>query len=129
MLQGHTIFEGVNRNVFIQVFLPLVHKGNNGRVEFVFYGKHVISLARMATKASVFGLKKKVSAVMQQFSGFLTDRGSKYAVSGGPVQTRADVKAFLKELTRDKRYAKATHNTWAAVLPESGGVKGDDGEA
>ncbi|MCK0142638.1 YigZ family protein [Aliiroseovarius sp. F20344] len=66
---------------------------------------------------------------MQQFSGFLTDRGSKYAVSGGPVQSRADVKAFLKELTRDKRYAKATHNTWAAVLPEGGGVKGDDGEA
>ncbi|SPF77363.1 hypothetical protein ALP8811_02390 [Aliiroseovarius pelagivivens] len=66
---------------------------------------------------------------MQQFSGFLTDRGSKYAVSGGPVNSRADVKAFLKTLTRDKRYAKATHNTWAAILPEEGGVKGDDGEA
>ncbi|WP_424940973.1 YigZ family protein [Aliiroseovarius sp. S253] len=66
---------------------------------------------------------------MQQFSGFLTDRGSKYAVSGGRVNSRADVKAFLKNLTRDKRFAKATHNTWAAILPEEGGVKGDDGEA
>lgn len=66
---------------------------------------------------------------MQQFSGFLTDRGSKYAVSGRPVRTREDVKAFLKDLKRDKRFAKATHNTWAAILPEGGGVKGDDGEA
>ncbi len=66
---------------------------------------------------------------MQQFSGFLTDRGSKYAVSGGPVASRADVKAFLKSLTRNKRFAKATHNTWAAILPDDGPVKGDDGEA
>lgn len=66
---------------------------------------------------------------MQQFIGFLTDRGSKYAVSGGPVNSRAEVKVFLKTLTRDKRYAKATHNTWAAVLPDDGPIKGDDGEA
>lgn len=66
---------------------------------------------------------------MQQFNGFLTDRGSKYAVSGGPVKSRAEVKEFLKTLTRDKRYAKATHNTWAAVLPDDGPIKGDDGEA
>lgn len=43
---------------------------------------------------------------MQQFENFLTDRGSKYAVSGGPVTSRAEVKAFLKALCRDKRYAK-----------------------
>ncbi|MDE9451135.1 YigZ family protein [Aliiroseovarius sp. Z3] len=66
---------------------------------------------------------------MQQFSGFLSDRGSKYAVSGGPVATRAEIKAFLKDLARDKRFAKATHNTWAAILPDDGPVKGDDGEA
>ncbi|MCK8464357.1 YigZ family protein [Aliiroseovarius sp. S1339] len=66
---------------------------------------------------------------MQQFNGFLTDRGSKYAVSGGPVASRADVKAFLKTLTRDKRFAKASHNTWAALLLDAGPVKGDDGEA
>jgi len=65
---------------------------------------------------------------MQRFENFLTDRGSKYAVSGGPVASRAEVKAFLKQLRRDKRYAKASHNTWAAILPE-GPAKGDDGEA
>ncbi len=58
----------------------------------------------------------------------LTDRGSKYAVTGGPVTSRAEVDAVLAELNSDRRYAKATHNTWAAMLP-SGGLKADDGEA
>ncbi len=65
---------------------------------------------------------------MQKFTGIITDRGSKYAVSGGPVQSRDDVKAFLATLTRNKKFAKATHNTWAAILPD-GPAKGDDGEA
>ncbi len=58
----------------------------------------------------------------------LTDRGSKYAVSGAAVSTRADVDAVLQELKSDKAYAKATHNTWAAVLP-TGALKADDGES
>ncbi|GAA6161402.1 YigZ family protein [Ruegeria sp. HU-ET01832] len=58
----------------------------------------------------------------------LTDRGSKYAVSGAPVASRADVEAVLKTLKSDKSYAKATHNTWAATLP-TGALKADDGEA
>lgn len=58
----------------------------------------------------------------------LTDRGSKYAVSGAPVQSRADVDAVLRELKSEKSYAKATHNTWAAVLP-TGALKADDGES
>ncbi|WP_171120320.1 MULTISPECIES: YigZ family protein [unclassified Ruegeria] len=58
----------------------------------------------------------------------LTDRGSKYAVSGAPVATRDDVDAVLQELKSDKSYAKATHNTWAAVLP-TGALKADDGES
>lgn len=65
---------------------------------------------------------------MEIFENILTDRGSKYAVSGGPVASRDDVKAFLKDLTRNKKFAKATHNTWAALLPD-GPAKGDDGEA
>ncbi|MCV6823738.1 MULTISPECIES: YigZ family protein [Halocynthiibacter] len=64
---------------------------------------------------------------MQQFEGFLTDRGSKYAVSGGPVASRDEALSFIKTLKRKKKYAKATHNTWAALLPE-GPVKNDDGE-
>jgi putative IMPACT (imprinted ancient) family translation regulator len=58
----------------------------------------------------------------------LTDRGSKYAVTGAQVQSRAEVDAVLAELKRDKAYAKATHNTWAAILPQ-GALKADDGES
>lgn len=58
----------------------------------------------------------------------LTDRGSKYAVSGADVSSRDDVNAVLDELKADRAYAKATHNTWAAVLP-SGALKADDGES
>ena len=47
----------------------------------------------------------------------LTDRGSKYAVSGARVVSRAEVDAVLDQLKSDKSYAKATHNTWAASLP------------
>ncbi|MEL7211653.1 MAG: YigZ family protein [Pseudomonadota bacterium] len=65
---------------------------------------------------------------MRQLEGIISDRGSKYAVSGGAVESRADVDAFLKALKRKKKYAKATHNTWAALLPD-GPLKADDGEA
>ncbi|WP_052265246.1 YigZ family protein [Ruegeria sp. ANG-R] len=58
----------------------------------------------------------------------LSDRGSKYAVTGARVSSRADVDAVLTELKSDKAYAKATHNTWAATLP-TGALKADDGES
>ncbi|MEX0307133.1 MAG: YigZ family protein [Ruegeria sp.] len=58
----------------------------------------------------------------------LSDRGSKYAVTGALVSSRADVDAVLTELKSDKAYAKATHNTWAAILP-TGALKADDGES
>ena len=32
-------------------------------------------------------------------------------------------------LKKNKKYAKATHNTWAVLLSESGPIKNDDGEA
>lgn len=65
---------------------------------------------------------------INQIAHVLTDRGSKYAVSGGRVSSRADVDAFLKRLKKNKRFAKATHNTWAVVLSDGGPLKGDDGE-
>ncbi|WP_380053491.1 YigZ family protein [Falsihalocynthiibacter sp. SS001] len=65
---------------------------------------------------------------MRQFEGFLTDRGSKYAVAGGPVSTREEAQKFIKTLKRQKKYAKATHNTWAVLL-EDGPLKADDGES
>ncbi|MEY4697569.1 MAG: hypothetical protein RIT14_1997 [Pseudomonadota bacterium] len=66
---------------------------------------------------------------MLQIAHVLTDRGSRYAVSGGPVAGRAGVEAFLATLKREKKFAKATHNTWAACLSDGGAQKGDDGEA
>ena len=66
---------------------------------------------------------------MLQIVDVLRDRGSRYAVSGGAVEGRAGVEAFLVDLKRAKKFAKATHNTWACVLSDGGAVKGDDGEA
>jgi len=63
-----------------------------------------------------------------QFENVVSDKGSKYAVCGGPVANRAAAKAFVKALKRGKKYARATHNTWAVVLPD-GPVKNDDGES
>lgn len=60
------------------------------------------------------------------------DRGSRYAVAGAPASTRAEAEAAVAELRRDRKFAKATHNSWAVLL-EAGGrrdpVKQDDGEA
>ncbi|MCB5198691.1 YigZ family protein [Loktanella sp. TSTF-M6] len=58
----------------------------------------------------------------------LSDRGSTYAVSGGPVDSADAAKAFVKTLCRKKKFAKATHNTWAVLLPD-GPLKNDDGES
>ncbi|WP_416884342.1 YigZ family protein [Marivita sp.] len=65
---------------------------------------------------------------MRQFEGVISDRGSKYAVSGGPAVSRSDVDGFLKTLKRAKKYAKATHNTWAVVFSDGTPLKNDDGE-
>lgn len=66
---------------------------------------------------------------MRQLLGVVSDRGSKYAVSGGPVRDRAAVDGFLAGLKRDKKFARATHNSWAVLLSCGGGLKGDDGES
>lgn len=70
---------------------------------------------------------------MQIFEGVLSDRGSKYAVSGGPVEGRAGALAFVARLRCLRRFTKANHHSWAVLLSHSGGapepVKADDGEA
>ncbi len=43
--------------------------------------------------------------------------------------TRKEIDAALLELRKDKAYAKATHNSWGAVLSGTGALKADDGEA
>ncbi len=67
----------------------------------------------------------------EQFYGIISDKGSRYAVSGGRVKNRDEVKKFLKRLKSKKKYARATHNTWAARISHEGkiySVKHDDGE-
>ncbi|PJF11084.1 YigZ family protein [Pseudorhodobacter sp. MZDSW-24AT] len=59
----------------------------------------------------------------------VSDRGSRYTVTGGRVAGRAGVDSFLQTLKREKKFAKATHNTWAVILSDGGPLKNDDGEA
>ncbi|SNR60224.1 Uncharacterized protein family UPF0029 [Paracoccus sediminis] len=65
---------------------------------------------------------------MRTFDRIISDRGSRYAVSGGAAASRAEIDAALSDLRRDKRFARATHNSWAAILAD-GPVRDDDGEA
>ena len=63
------------------------------------------------------------------FDQIINDRGSKYAVSGRPITTKADAQAAVKLLRKDKRFARASHHSWGAILTQGGAVKNDDGEA
>jgi len=38
------------------------------------------------------------------FDNIISDRGSKYAVAGGPCPSEADAKAFLKKLKKNKKH-------------------------
>ena len=66
---------------------------------------------------------------IETLQNILSDRGSRYAVSGGIVRSKNEAKAFLAGLKRGKKFAKATHNSWAVVLPDGTVLKGDDGES
>ncbi len=66
---------------------------------------------------------------MRQLTGVISDRGSKYAVSGGSAASRDAVELFLKVLKKDKKFARATHNSWAVLLSDGTPLKGDDGES
>ncbi len=65
---------------------------------------------------------------MRILENIISDRGSKYAVSGGACTSAVEARAFLAELKRNKKFAKATHNSWALVCDEAA-LKADDGEA
>lgn len=66
---------------------------------------------------------------MLQILNVVSDKGSRYAVSGAPVHGKADIDAFLKTLKSNKKFAKATHNSWAAILSTEGPLRNDDGES
>ena len=65
---------------------------------------------------------------MRIMENVISDRGSRYAVAGGPATSPEEAKAFVKALCRNKKFARATHNTWGLLL-ESGPIKNDDGES
>jgi len=67
-------------------------------------------------------------APLKTFDQTINDRGSKYAVSGGGVTSKADAQAMVKTLKKEKRFARATHNTWGVILSDAGAIKNDDGE-
>jgi putative IMPACT (imprinted ancient) family translation regulator len=59
----------------------------------------------------------------------LRDRGSRYAAAAGCVTSKAEIDAFLSTLRRRRKFDKATHHSWAALLSVGGPLKNDDGEA
>ncbi|HHW34396.1 MAG TPA: YigZ family protein [Paracoccus solventivorans] len=66
--------------------------------------------------------------MLTTFDRIISDRGSVYAASGGPVADRAAIDAALAQLKSARRFAKATHNSWAALL-DGEALKSDDGES
>lgn len=78
-----------------------------------------------------FGDSREATENFVLYEKIIEDRGSLYSVSIGRVENREDIKKFLKELKRKKKYQKATHNTWAARVSHEGAIfetKNDDGE-
>lgn len=65
---------------------------------------------------------------MLVLDNIIKDRGSRYAVSGGPCKSEAEAKAFVRALCSRKKFARATHHSWAC-LTEAQPLKSDDGEA
>ncbi len=66
---------------------------------------------------------------MWQRRNVIVDRGSRYAVSAGGVVSAEDCAAFLENLKQNRKFDRATHNSWAAVLPDGQPLRADDGEA
>lgn len=79
--------------------------------------------ARLRSRACTRGNQLKV------IGNILNDRGSRYAVAGAPAANADDVAAALKRLKRDKKFARASHNSWAVLFADGTARKGDDGES
>lgn len=78
-----------------------------------------------------FGDSKQPTGAFVLHEKIIEDRGSRYSVSYGYVEGKDDIKTFLQTLKKNKKYAMATHNSWAVRLTHNGAVydsKSDDGE-
>lgn len=74
---------------------------------------------------------KEIKETFLLFEKIIEDRGSKYSVSIGKVAGKEEIKQFLSTLKKNKKYAKATHNSWAVRMSHDGAIfegKNDDGE-
>ena len=66
------------------------------------------------------------------FENIIEDKGSRYSVSGDEVKSIEEVEEFLKKLKQNKKYRKATHNTFAYRIKKDDKIielKNDDGES
>ena len=78
-----------------------------------------------------FGNSKQISKDFLLYEKIIKDRGSVYSVSAGRVENREEIKNFLKKLKSNKKYAKATHNSFAVRISKDNifyETKSDDGE-
>jgi Uncharacterized conserved protein len=66
---------------------------------------------------------------MIQILSVLSDRGSKYAVTGFQISQPAEIKSALTTLCRKKKFTKATHNTWGVIFADGQRQKNDGGES
>lgn len=81
--------------------------------------------------AFVVSDEKDVVCNWLQLHHCIVDRGSKYSVTAGRVTNNTELKAFVRRVKEDKKYAKATHNSYAARVVKDSQVfevKNDDGE-
>jgi putative IMPACT (imprinted ancient) family translation regulator len=86
----------------------------------------------MKTVGMDLGMSRECAVEYVQYDRILNDRGSVYSVTIGRAENREDIQRFLKRIKKDRRYASATHNSYAARVVREAAVyetKGDDGEA
>jgi len=97
---------------------------------FSFLGYNYYFMPKQSTQFD-FGDSRTPRSSFTLYERIIEDRGSKYSVSIGLVKSRLDIETFLKTLKTKKKYAKATHNTWACRISKDGAIyesKLDDGE-
>ena len=58
----------------------------------------------------------------------LNDRGSRYAAAVAPARSAQEAALVLAALKSERRFARATHNSWGLILSDGTPVKADDGE-
>ncbi len=87
----------------------------------------------MSKKINAFDFNdgNKPTIRFSNFEKIITDRRSVYSVSLGYVESRENIKKFLKKTKKLKNHHKATHHTWAVRIARDGAIyesKNDGGE-